>query len=641
MINFFAGFTEQFHFLRPLWLLSFIPLFLLLMWAWRQHKNSQSWLRVIDAKLQPFVLTHANEQLKKPPKWLPFLALIICVVALAGPVWQQLPQTVYKPQSALVIVLDLSRSMDAADIKPARLTRAKLKIIDLLKARTEGQTALIVYAAQAFTVSPLTDDNDTIVALLKSLSTDIMPAQGSRMDLALAKAQDLMQQAGIQNGHILVVTDGVTLKEFNAIKQLKITRHNISVLAVGTEQGAPITLAQGGYLSDANGKIVIAKMNRHDLLSLAQATQGVFATLRNDDADINAILDLMSLNRLDNKSAQSDKTYDVWYEQGSWLLLLAIPMILMVFRKGFLVLLVVLVLPLSRPAEALDWQQWFKNSDQKAAEQFKAEKFDAAGAQFKQPDWRAAAQFKNKQFEEALQHYSETNDLYNKGNALAKIERYDEALKAWDKALKEDPNQKDVAFNKKQLEAFLKQQKQDQQKQDQQKQDQQKQDQQKQDQQKQDQQKQDQQKQDQQKQDQQKQDQQKQDQQKQDQQKQDQQKQDQQKQDQQKQDQKKKPSDEKQSDKGKKKEQSEQEKQDAKKQEKIKKAQADEQKEKQKTKQQIAAEEALKEQMHDPLDEKTKQWLRRIPDDPGGLMRNKFRYQYKQLNRQAHEQNPW
>ncbi len=618
MIEFFAGFPEQFHFLRPLWLISFVPLFLLLVWAWQQHKNSQSWLKVVDVKLQPYVLTNADDQRSARPKWLPLIALIICVIALAGPVWKKLPQTVYKPQSALVIVLDLSRSMDAADIKPSRLTRAKLKIIDLLNARTEGQTALIVYAAQAFTVSPLTDDNDTIVALLNSLTTDIMPAQGSRMDMALSTAQDLMKQAGIQQGHILVVSDGVTLKEFNAIKKLNITRHKISLLAVGTEQGAPITLAEGGYLKDANGQIVVAKMNRRDLLSLAQATQGVFATLRNDDEDINALLSLMSLNRFDNKTTESDKTFDVWYEHGSWLLLLVVPMILMVFRKGFLVFLVVLTLPVAQPVEALDWQQWFKNSDQKAVEQFKAGEFDAAGQQFDQSDWRAAAQFKNKQFEDALQHYDEANDLYNKGNALAKMERYEEALKAWDEELKINPNDEDAAYNKKQLEEFLKQQEQEKKQDEQSKQDQDKKDQDKQDE------------------------------------NQDQQQDQKQSSDQQKDDQQQK-SDEQKSEEEKQQEQSEQEKKDAKEQKEqqqkdkkeaeAKQAEKDKQQDKEKTAEELAAEQELKEQMSDPLDEETKQWLRRVPDDPGGLMRNKFLYQYrnqyKQLNRQNNEQNPW
>ncbi len=612
-INLSTDLLQQFHFLRPLWLLAFIPMLLLIVWSWRQRKNSQSWLKVIDKKLQPYVLTQPEDQRTSNLNWLPLLALMIAVFSVAGPVWQELPQAVYKPQSALVIVLDLSRSMDATDIKPTRLTRAKHKIIDLLKARKEGQTALIVYAAQAFTVSPLTDDNETIVALLNSLDTAIMPAQGSRMDKALMTAQELMTQAGIQNGHILIVTDGVSLTEFNGIKELAIDKHTLSVLAVGTEEGSPINLAQGGYLKGANGQIVVAKMNRRDLLSIAQATQGVFATLRNDDEDINALQNLMKLNPLDNNSAQSDKTFDVWYEHGSWFLLLIIPIVLLTFRKGFLVLLVVLTFPMAQPVEAFEWRSWFKNSDQKASEQFKAGEFDAAGQQFEQADWRAASQFKSEQYDDALQHYDVVNDLYNKGNALAKMERYDDALKAWEEQLKANPKHDDAAFNKQQLEDFLKQQ-QEQQKDEQSKDDKQQDKEQDSEQKESDQQESDQQDQS-----------------------------DQKKDDQQQ----NKPSEEEQAEQDKaEQEQSEQEKKEQqeakeKEQQSEQKEASQEQKDEQKSKQQLAAEQALEEQMSDPLDEETKQWLRRVPDDPGGLMRNKFRYQYKQLNTQNNEQNPW
>lgn len=614
MPQMFTEVFQQFHFLRPLWLYSFIPLILLLIWSWRKKAQSKSWVKVIDKNLQPFVLTQAEEMRGNRYIWLPLLALIICVIALAGPVWEKLPQTVYKPQSALVIVLDLSRSMDAADIKPSRLTRAKLKIIDLLQARSEGQSALIVYAAQPFTVSPLTDDNDTIISLLNSLSTDIMPTQGSRMDEGLAKAQDLLSQAGIQNGHILIVSDGVTLKEFNGIKALNIKKHTISVLAVGTEEGAPINEPNGGYLKDANGQIVVAKMNRRDLLSLAQATQGVFATLRNDDQDIQAIQTLIDINRFDHQSTQSDQEFDVWYEHGSWLLLLVVPIALMAFRKGFLVVLVALVLPVPQSAEALDWQQWFKNDDQKALEQFNAGDYETAGQQFKHNDWKAASQFKGEQFEDALQHYESSNDLYNKGNALAKMERYKEALEAWEDELKLNPNNDDAAYNKKQLEEFLKQQ-QNQDQQNQQDQDQQNQQNPKdQEQQQQEQQQKDQQQDQQQNSDQQS-------------------EQGQESEEQSQQEQSEQQNDKDEQEEGESKEQSEAEKQQE--------QQAKEQNEEEKTAEQLAAEQKLKEEMNDPLNEETKQWLRRVPDDPGGLLRNKFRYQYKQLNRQSDEQIKW
>jgi len=238
---------------------------------------------------------------------------------------------------------------------------------------------------------------------------------------------------------------------------------------------------------------------------------------------------------------------------------------------------------MSASCMALDWDSLWWNQNQRGFSLLQQQQYEQAADTFSNPTWKAAAAYKAGDYAQAAELYEKIGQLesYNLGNALAQQGQYEAAIKAYDQMLRLQPYHADAQFNKKLVEELLKQQQEQQQ--NQQDQNQQKQDQQKQDQQKQDQQKQDQQKQDQQKQDQQKQDQQKQDQQKQDQQKQDQQKQDQQKQDQQKQDQ----PDENQS-------LSDKEKQAAK-----------------------------------------EQWLQLIPDDPGGLMRQKFLRDYLKRHRHS------
>lgn len=179
------------HLLRPWWLLAIIPAAALIWFYTRSHSQSRSWAAIIDKRLLPHVLQGNNNVISKRRHWRHFILLFLLasllIVALAGPAFEQRPQPVFKTQSALVLVLDLSRSMDAADIKPSRLGRAHYKLSDILKQRREGQTALIAYAADAFVVSPLTDDAATIEAQLTALQTGIMPAQGSRLDRALQK----------------------------------------------------------------------------------------------------------------------------------------------------------------------------------------------------------------------------------------------------------------------------------------------------------------------------------------------------------------------------------------------------------------------------------------------------------------------
>ncbi len=169
------------HFIRADWFYAFIPLALFLYLSYKTRLNNKNWRGIIDQQLVPFVLSKTANKQRRYPLLLIFIACSLCITALAGPVYKKLSQPVYREQSSLVVLLDLSQSMNAGDIKPSRLSRAKLELLDLLKTRKTGQTALIVYAADAFVVTPLTDDNATIANLVPSLETDMMPAQGSNL----------------------------------------------------------------------------------------------------------------------------------------------------------------------------------------------------------------------------------------------------------------------------------------------------------------------------------------------------------------------------------------------------------------------------------------------------------------------------
>src|SRR5690606_7644966 len=124
-------------------------------------------------------------------RW-PLLGLLglwtLAIVALAGPVWQKIPQPVERNTEALVICWDLSPSMLAEDVKPSRPLRSRLKLIDLLQARTDGQIALIAYSAEAYTVTPLTDHRETLINLLPALSPTTLPSIGSNPEMALTAA---------------------------------------------------------------------------------------------------------------------------------------------------------------------------------------------------------------------------------------------------------------------------------------------------------------------------------------------------------------------------------------------------------------------------------------------------------------------
>ena len=263
---------EPFHFQQPLWFLALIPMALLLWWLPRTGRTGSAWQRACESHLLPYLLNKPGAAFSQLPVWLFAAGCLLAVIALADPVWQKQPQPVYRNQDAVVLVLDLSRSMLSTDLPPSRLERARFKAAELLKQRQEGQTGLVVFAGDAFTVSPLTSDARTIQSLLKTLHPDLMPVQGSRADLGIRKAGAILGQAGLPRGNIVLIGDGYSDPRAREVaSDLRRQGYRLSVLGVGSDQPAPIPDPQGGFVRDARGKIVMPTLEVAQLQSLASA----------------------------------------------------------------------------------------------------------------------------------------------------------------------------------------------------------------------------------------------------------------------------------------------------------------------------------------------------------------------------------
>lgn len=453
------------HFLRPHWLWALIALAVFIRYLVRQQQRAGDWATICDAELLPFILQNRPNPQNRQSWWFASLAMMLVIVALAGPTWQRLPGPVFKNESPLVIALDLSKSMDAADVKPSRLGKARFKIADLLKLRKDGQTALLVYSGDAFTVTPLTSDTATIASQLGALNTDIMPSPGNNTGVALQKAVALLKQANMTHGHILLVCDDVDAASLSKAKQT-LGEYRLSVLGVGSADGAPIKQEGGGFLKDDNGNIVVARLDEADLSNLAQQGGGIYQLVRNDDADIERLSAEFNPAPQDGEATNSNQQMQQWAEFGPWLILLVLPWAALRFRKGLLLWLLCAALP-SPDAQAFDWQSLWKNADQRGQQAFEQKQFDQAAQQFNDPQWRAAAQYKAGQYEQAAEALKDINSAdahYNRGNALAKAGQLQPALDAYQQTLKLDPNHQDAQHNKKLVEEQLKkqQQKQDQ-----------------------------------------------------------------------------------------------------------------------------------------------------------------------------------
>ncbi len=461
---------NNFHFLRPEWFLLLPPFLLLFFWLARRRLRSRSWQAICDPELLPHLLLGRSVRRAYWPVWLLLIALLLALVALAGPVWQRQPQPLFRQQSALVILFDLSRSMQVADLKPSRFQRARLKITDLLRQRQEGQTALIVFAADAFTVTPLTEDRHTIEALLKSLDPALMPAQGSDLARAMQLGGELLKQASLNRGRLLLVTDEDQPELFlDASRQLQQQGFELEVLGVGSPEGAPIPKPEGGFLKDSAGNMILPKLNINGLQQLAKAGGGSYHSLTVDDTDLRSLLAGLDEQYLDLSKQTAAASGDRWREEGIWLLLPLTLLAALAFRRGWLLVLP-LVLLMPPPAEALGWQELWRTPDQQAAQSFVNKDYDEAAQRFEDARWKASALYRDGKYTESAEQLKEpqtADDWYNKGNALAKTGNLPAALKAYQQAIDIEPGQADAKFNKELVERALQKQEQEQKKQEQ------------------------------------------------------------------------------------------------------------------------------------------------------------------------------
>ncbi|PSW16296.1 hypothetical protein C9J01_04660 [Photobacterium rosenbergii] len=458
----------SFTFLYPYWLIALLPLLMILPWlAKKKHK-------------QGLIAPHLAEKLGLSAKTqtraaLPALGILwtLAVIALAGPSWQKSPIPAFSLSGARVLVMDMSRSMYADDIVPNRLSQARFKALDLLPGWKEGSTGLVTYAADGYIVSPLTKDSSTLANLIPHLSPEIMPIQGSNAAAGIQEAINLLKQAGHQQGDIILITDGLSQKESRDSKQLLgENQYRLSVLGVGTTDGAPIRLPDGTLLTNSNGKTVIDKLEVAPLRELARATGGIFQLSQPTDFDIEALIKATE-KPVSNNNNDASKELEEHINGGFWLLIPIALLALLGFRRGVVIAAVLVLTPVDH-AFAASWSSPFTNSDGLGYELFEQENFTEAAGQFSSPQWRGAAQYKAGDYQGAIETLSPLTDeqsQYNLANAYAQSGDLDQAESLYQSILEKNPEHQDAKKNLSLVQALKQQQeKQQQEKQQQEKQ---------------------------------------------------------------------------------------------------------------------------------------------------------------------------
>lgn len=449
----------ELHWLRLDWAWTALPLLAALLLSLRQSRGDRRWQHYIDAELLPHLLD--TPAASKRRRWPLALAALLCWLAILGPSWQRLPSPVLEDRAGLVIVLDLSPSMLAEDLQPSRLQRAKYAIRDLLKLRADGQTGLVASAGDAFVVAPLTDDGNTLNTLLPALHPAMMPIQGSNPLAGLQRAAELLQRAASPNGHILLISDGFSATQLKGLEQfVSNTDTPVSILGVGSEQGAPIPMPEGGFVKDAQGQTVLARMPEALMQSLARRSGGRYLSLQNSLSE--AQLAALAKGSQSLTESERHQPFEQWRDGGVWLCLLLLPIALLSFRRSVLPVALLAAITLPEQGYALDWQQPWQTADQRGAKLF--ERDPAAAAQhFRDPLWRGSAHYRAGDYQAAAQAFAQADTAdahYNRGNALARSGDLDAAIAAYDLALKSNPEMSDARANKALLESLKQQQQQ-------------------------------------------------------------------------------------------------------------------------------------------------------------------------------------
>ena len=339
-------------FLRPLWLLGPPALAALALLWWRRGARgpSSGWESAVDVELRPYVIEGgggAHARRSRAPYAL-FATWALACIVLSGPAFERRPVPVHDAPAVEIVLLDLSPSMRGDDLRPDRISRARYKLDELL-ARTEGvEVGLVAFAERPYTVAPPTDDLATVRAFLPSLVPEIVPVPGSRPDLAIERGVELLERGGdadatggrpARSGHLLLVTDAAPDEAtLAAARRARELGHAVSVLGVGTAEGAPLRDAEGRFVTAPDGSIAVPRLGPDAPARLAAAGGGVGVALSDDDTDLaalGAVRERLEPGAVDLGEGGGRAPRDAlwWVERSPWLVPVLAVAALLPFRR--------------------------------------------------------------------------------------------------------------------------------------------------------------------------------------------------------------------------------------------------------------------------------------------------------------------
>lgn len=430
---------QDFHFLRPWWLLGLIIPAAVYVFTYKNSQIQSAWQKVCDKNLLDYLLIKNNGTKGYKASVSAALITLFLVMALAGPTWLKKENPALSVENPVMILLNMSGEMWNKDVSPSRIERAKYVIKDLTKSLKNTESGLIVYSKEPFMITPLTEDTSLIDNIMSALQLDIMPQDGDRLDRAIELAVSRMQKTGLPHGNLIVITSNVG-ERFDAA---------LTGASQASDAGFDVNIVN------------ISKTTNDKLQMVADKGNGLYLNYQQSLAPL-----IQKINDITAKEIKQSKNMQtVWEDMGWYLLWLPALLFLFNFRRGAFVIIWGCFFNIYT-AEA----SWFLNDNQEALHDFEKQNYAEAAEKFTDTQWKGAAAYKNGDYEAAYENFLQKTDataLYNQGNALAKGGKIAEAIKKYEEALQKQPDFADAKFN---LEYLKKQQQQKNQQNQQQKQ---------------------------------------------------------------------------------------------------------------------------------------------------------------------------
>ena len=448
---------EYFHFLRPAWALLLLP-WLAVLWA--QSKRSLK-RDMFGGIIAPHLLEHLRlgrfESRWINPRSFSRVLMVLALILLMGPSWRQQPSPLSQDDAALVILLDVSSSMQQRDIQPSRQQRAQQKITDLLALRPDKKAALIVYAGSAHTVLTLTADQDILQQYLAAIRPEIMPRSGKFPEYTLPLIDQVLRDTAAP-ASIVLFTDGLGADSKAAFENYFNSRqHQLLVVGVGTQ--------------DASEGLV--PLERKSLEKLASDSNGSFIKLSVDDGDVRRIN-----RRIDSHYIVVEDSALPWLDSGYPLVFPLMALFLMWFRRGWTITWCWLLLPVvlaSHPTPAQAEEQpdaapstlavagnWFAGlwltGNQQGRLLMQLGHYEQAATRFEDPMWQGMALYYAEDFMSAAEYFSRRDSddaLFNEANARAHARDYLRAVHRYERLLARTPDYPGARQNRDRVQALI------------------------------------------------------------------------------------------------------------------------------------------------------------------------------------------